>query len=200
MKHPPLLLCWLIPPVLLLSLLLPSIAIAQGANFDECGVFDNDPVGPCLVFIPYATPATSYVVNTSIPQPMPLPGVEARVIGFVPQTCASICFIPCIFDAAIEISCGIPTDDIVDRGDCNNDAGFNIADTVFLLANLFSGGEDPACDDACDGNDDGSLNIADAVFLLAALFSGGSNPPPPFPDCGIDPTDDALDCLASACS
>ena len=48
---------------------------------------------------------------------MPLPGVEARVIGFVPQTCASICFIPCIFDAAIEIICGIPTDDIVDRGE-----------------------------------------------------------------------------------
>ncbi|HIN81081.1 MAG TPA: hypothetical protein EYN00_08395 [Planctomycetes bacterium] len=183
-----------------LLLVLPAIATAQAPNFDYCGVFENDPLGSCYLFLPYALPGSAYVISTAVPQPMPLPGVEARVIGFVPQTCASVCFLPCVFDATIDMDCGPPTSPQMARGDCNNDSGFNIADVVYLLANLFSGGEDPSCDDACDGNDDGSLNIADAVYSLTALFNGGASPPPPFPDCGIDPTDDALDCLVSACT
>ena len=47
------------------------------------------------------------------------------------------------------------------RGDCNNDANFNISDPSFLLSALLGGGAPPICDDACDGNDDGTLNIAD---------------------------------------
>ena len=82
------------------------------------------------------------------------------------------------------------------RGDCNNDSAINIADGIYLLTHLFQGGEDPSCDDACDGNDDGSLNIADTVYLLAYLFNGGANPPPPFPGCGVDPTADALECVS----
>lgn len=80
------------------------------------------------------------------------------------------------------------------RGDCNADGGFNIADAIFLLGNLFSGGPDSTCVDACDANDDGSINIADAIFILGTLFSGGNNPPDPFGDCGEDPTADNLDC------
>ncbi|NRA75478.1 MAG: hypothetical protein HRU16_06005 [Planctomycetes bacterium] len=80
------------------------------------------------------------------------------------------------------------------RGDCNADGGFNIADAIFLLGNLFSGGPDSTCVDACDANDDGSINIADAIFVLGTLFSGGNNPPDPFGDCGEDPTADNLDC------
>ncbi len=81
------------------------------------------------------------------------------------------------------------------RGDTNQDGGFNIADQVFQLAALFSGGTPCACDDACDQNDDGNTNIADAVYGLAALFSGGAAPPAPGPGtCGPDETDDALEC------
>ncbi len=80
------------------------------------------------------------------------------------------------------------------RADCNSDGAFNIADAVFLLANLFSGGPESTCVDGCDSNDDGSINIADAVYALATLFSGGPNPPAPFGDCDEDPTSDALDC------
>jgi hypothetical protein len=85
------------------------------------------------------------------------------------------------------------------RGDCNSDASFNIADCVFLLASLFSGGPSSACADSCDMNDDGSGNIADAITGLGTLFSGGS----PLPDpgsiaCGIDPTDDGLICDPTA--
>jgi len=82
------------------------------------------------------------------------------------------------------------------RGDCNGDGSFNIADGIFTLDSLFSGGPTGDCSDACDANDDGSINIADAVYSLAALFSGGSMPMPPSPgSCGVDPTiTDPLDC------
>ncbi|MEO2149947.1 MAG: hypothetical protein ABGY15_07150 [bacterium] len=36
------------------------------------------------------------------------------------------------------------------------------------------------------------IGLADAIALLGYLFSGTT--PPPFPDCGIDPTVDALEC------
>ncbi len=80
-----------------------------------------------------------------------------------------------------------------DRGDCNIDGGFNIADIVHALNTLFLGGTF-VCADACDINDDGLMNIADAVYGLADLFSDGDSPPPPHGSCGADPTVDALDC------
>ena len=81
------------------------------------------------------------------------------------------------------------------RGDCNADGGFNIADSIFLLAALFSGGPAGSCLDSCDANDDGGINIADAIYALAALFSGGPAPTPT--SCGVDPTDtDPLDCAS----
>lgn len=82
------------------------------------------------------------------------------------------------------------------RGDCNTDGSFNIADAIFSLESLFGGGVDGSCGDACDSNDDGSVNIADAIFTLAALFSGGTMPMPPTPgSCGWDETNtDTLFC------
>ena len=81
------------------------------------------------------------------------------------------------------------------RGDINSDGSINIADAVSLLAGLFTGGT-IECDDAADCNDDGAVNIADAVYELTNLFSGGPDMPPPSgPNCGSDPTTDALDCV-----
>ena len=87
-----------------------------------------------------------------------------------------------------------------DRGDCNNDGSFNIADMIFLLGGLFSGGDPGTCDDACDTNDDGQRNIADAIAGLDALFGGGGlGLPSPFGVCGLDPTDsDPFDCFENA--
>jgi len=83
------------------------------------------------------------------------------------------------------------------RGDCNGDGSMNIADAIFVLAALFSGGPQGTCSDACDINDDGARNIADAVYGLATLFSGGPPPPAPFPACGPDATaGDPLDCAS----
>jgi hypothetical protein len=82
------------------------------------------------------------------------------------------------------------------RGNINGDASLDIADAVTLLSYLFAGGKPPACRDAADANDDGSVNIADAVAILAYYFAGAGDLAPPFGTCGVDPTDDAIDCEA----
>jgi len=84
---------------------------------------------------------------------------------------------------------------IFQRGDSNNDGGVNIADAIHVLGWLFGGGEAPACEDAADANDDGDINIADAIYILGYLFGGGAEFPPPFGQCGPDPTKDELSCL-----
>ncbi|NRA74593.1 MAG: hypothetical protein HRU16_01520 [Planctomycetes bacterium] len=79
-----------------------------------------------------------------------------------------------------------------DRGDCNDDGLFDIADGITLLNNLFLGGDVP-CDDACDGNDDELKDIADPIYILAALFNNGPLPPDSG-SCGPDPTEGTLGC------
>ncbi len=87
------------------------------------------------------------------------------------------------------------------RGDGNGDSIVNIADVVFLLTNLFAGGVDPTCEDAADANDDGNIDVSDIISILGFQFNGTNQPPPPFVNCGVDPTDtDGLGCiLYSAC-
>ena len=97
--------------------------------------------------------------------------------------------------AYAEFLTGVVGGPVFRRGDTNQDGGFNIADQVYLLAALFSGGTPCGCADSCDQNDDGGVNIADAIYGLAALFSGGPAPADPGPSvCGEDPTDDGLTC------
>jgi hypothetical protein len=83
------------------------------------------------------------------------------------------------------------------RGDSNGDGRIDIADAVIALEHLFLGGSMP-CADGADFNDDGGLNIADPIGTLEHLFLGGPAPPPPYPVCGADPTEDELDCALSA--
>lgn len=64
-----------------------------------------------------------------------------------------------------------------DRGDCNSDGGFDVADPTFGLSYLFSSGSEPTCEDACDANDDGGIDLSDSVSMLSALFAGGPMPP-----------------------
>ena len=86
--------------------------------------------------------------------------------------------------------------DLFIRGECNGDASIDLGDGIFLLAFLFTGGPASTCQDASDINDDGGIDIVDATALLFYLFTAGYVPPAPFPDCGIDPTFDALDCVS----
>ncbi len=74
------------------------------------------------------------------------------------------------------------------RGDFNADGIVN-----FMDLNICLNGPPYMCDDAADVNDDGVLNSMDCTYLNNFLM-GGPPPPPPFPDCGVDPTVDALGC------
>ena len=81
------------------------------------------------------------------------------------------------------------------RGDCNVDGSYDVADPIFLLTELFDPGPlELACADACDANDDGVLNIADPIYVLSDLFGAGAEPPDPFVACGEDPTPDEEGC------
>jgi len=86
------------------------------------------------------------------------------------------------------------------RGDANGDGTFDVSDPIVLLDCLFLGGDCTRCPDLADANDDGNLDLTDPIYLLAWRFMDGSKPPPPFPECGPDPTrDDREDCEASSC-
>lgn len=82
------------------------------------------------------------------------------------------------------------------RGDCNNDGDTTavISDAIESLRCLFLDFCILPCAVACDADDDGSIDITDAVFLLNFGFLGGRPPPPPFPECGVDPTPGGLRC------
>jgi hypothetical protein len=92
------------------------------------------------------------------------------------------------------------------RGDVDSDGTITITDAIKSLSFQFTGGARPECMDAADADDSGSLTITDAVRILSWLFTSGAAPPPPAPtaaiypagDCGIDPTEDLLDCAITA--
>jgi hypothetical protein len=107
-----------------------------------------------------------------------------------------------IFDpvlaGATDVSAGIVTVEGLGfrRGDANSDGKADISDAVATLLYLFVGGGEPACMDAADSDDSGATEITDAITLLRRLFQGGAALPEPYPDCGKDPTRDALGCAA----
>lgn len=80
------------------------------------------------------------------------------------------------------------------RGDANDDGQVNVSDPVHTLGALFSGTAELPCEDAADANDDGELNLADAVLVLNHLFASATGIPEPYPDAGVDPTEDTLGC------
>ncbi len=86
------------------------------------------------------------------------------------------------------------------RGQANADGALDIGDAICLLSYLLGPAGNPCkdqvptCLDAADANDDGAVDISDGVFILQNLFAGGPAIPPPYPDCGVDPTVDALGC------
>lgn len=169
--------------------------------FEECGTFEPDPFGlGCILFISYANPGSEYTVNLGS-SPTPPLGVDVLLTG-IQVSCVGICFpTSCILDATYELSCsGAPPPPEFIRGDCNNDASFNIADVIFHLNGLFSSGAPPACQNACDFNSDLGIDVADAVIMLSTLFTSGPPPAAPWPDCGSDPWNPAFpDCLNPIC-
>ncbi len=81
------------------------------------------------------------------------------------------------------------------RGDANLDRNTDLSDAITMLGHLFLG--DPAtprCFKSLDFDDTGELDLTDPITLLAHLFLGNHTPNAPFPNCGVDPTEDDLSC------
>ncbi len=108
-----------------------------------------------------------------------------------------------------DIAAGTPDDDgngIPDecediefiRGNANGDGSVDLGDGITILGYLFASGAIP-CLSAADTTDDGQIDITDAIFIFTYQFVNGAPPPAPFPDCGVDPTPDSLDCVTSSC-
>jgi hypothetical protein len=79
------------------------------------------------------------------------------------------------------------------RGDGNLDGQLDLSDALKVLLHLFTG-VPASCLDALDGDDSGTLDTTDAIRILGYLFQDGPPPAAPFPDRGLDATDDPLDC------
>jgi hypothetical protein len=80
------------------------------------------------------------------------------------------------------------------RGDVNADGSVDLSDPIFGLGYLFLGNQISVCLDALDTDDSGNLDISDAIYVLTFLFQGGPPPPAPFPEAGLDPTEDSIHC------
>jgi hypothetical protein len=61
-------------------------------------------------------------------------------------------------------------------GDANADATVDIADAVYLIAYIFSGGSAPSPLLAGDANCDSTVDISDAVYLIGYTLGGGPAP------------------------
>ncbi len=79
------------------------------------------------------------------------------------------------------------------RGDANGDHFVDIADAIRILFFQFLGSA-MNCVDAADVDDNGETSLTDVIYLLTYLYLEGSIPSQPYPGCGVDPTDDGLDC------
>ena len=81
------------------------------------------------------------------------------------------------------------------RGDVDFSGTFGMTDPIQILLWLFRGGE-LSCQDTADIDDNGQVNLTDAITLLTFLFQGGPEPQAPYPELGVDPTEDDLECEA----
>ena len=79
------------------------------------------------------------------------------------------------------------------RGDANGDWIVDVSDAVATLLYLFHG-RTLRCADAADFDDSGTVGLTDAILGLDYLFRDGAPPPAPFPEIGLDPTPDGIEC------
>ena len=115
--------------------------------------------------------------------------LTANGLAVTPDNARSMVFV----DGAIGI---LPDISVFVRGDANENDVVTLDDAVRTLDVLFQGTDRPDCLDRLDSNDDGRVNVTDAVRTLLFLFQGGAPPPAPYPEAGVDPTEDSLPCEA----
>jgi len=75
-----------------------------------------------------------------------------------------------------------------DRGNIDNSQAEqpDIADLVYLVDYMFSGGPEAACPEEADVNGDDAQDIADLVYLVDFMFSGGPGPVECPPEVVVD--------------
>ncbi len=100
--------------------------------------------------------------------------------------------LPLLKPSRVEIRPGTPPREMFIRGDADADDSVELTDAIRILNFLFRSGPPPRCMDAADVDDRGRVDLTSAVSLLNFLFLGGSLPSVPFPNLGLDPTEDAL--------
>jgi hypothetical protein len=61
-------------------------------------------------------------------------------------------------------------------GDANLDGDVNVADAVFIINYIFSGGDAPMLAKTADANCDGKVNVGDAIRLINYIFRGDTEP------------------------
>jgi len=134
--------------------------------------------GALIESMPGTATTTTYILPAElVSYTMEIGGTGGCGETLAPASCASMC-LPERFK----------------RGDVNGDTMVDISDAIGTLSYLFQAVPSD-CLDAVDTNDDGGVDISDAISVLNYIFAGGTEPPAPGPTtCGIDPTDDALDC------
>ncbi len=85
------------------------------------------------------------------------------------------------------------------RGDADNSGVVDISDSIYILSYLFIGDLTLVCEDAADTDDLGEVDITDPIFLLMAQFLGSRTIPAPGFECGVDLTEDDLECEEQVC-
>jgi hypothetical protein len=98
----------------------------------------------------------------------------------------------------VDLTIDVVVDGIFLRGDADGNLRLDLADAINNLVFMTSACPDcpiPLCPKALDVNDNGMIDLGDAIQLLNFLYIGGSPPAAPFPDPGVDPTPDGLDCF-----
>ena len=108
---------------------------------------------------------------------------EARFVSVEPRQ-----FEPAVMEIVV--------DQTFFRGDSDDNGSVALTDAVYTLNFLFLGGPRPPCMDAADADDDAEIAISDPILTLTTLFLGGGQLAAPYPERGVDPTDnDAFDCI-----
>jgi hypothetical protein len=147
---------------------------------------------PALELAGLASPV--YVVDVEHPQEQPVaiaPRVRLLQRDFTPITELEV-------TAFRRRAAQLPPARHFRRGDVDGDGRRTVLDALVVLNYLFARNSVPDCLKTADANDDGGVNITDAVALVS-LLAGRPSLPEPFPNCGLDPTSDALSCDRSPC-
>ncbi len=103
------------------------------------------------------------------------------------------------WDCSIPVVVSGMVDEFI-RADADADMDLDMADALYILKYLYIPWLTPPCMDALDADDGGHVSMGDAIQILRYMYVPGTPPiPAPFPDCGVDPTLDRLDCGSHPC-